>query len=211
MLERSGHPGPFWRGVVSQPFGVLQYGRTRCYLLEGAYGIVMHDTDLAGTLPALRRAMHAKGLSPSDVRHLMCTHFHPDHMGQAQDLVELGVQLVVWDVQTAHVHDADKVYRSWGTRGFKPVDDAMVAVLPLCQSGEFLARVGISGRALATPAHSADSVSLALDDGNAFVGDLCPREQAALYPGPQYQADWALLEDAGARHVHFAHWPDEEL
>lgn len=189
----------------------LEYGRTRCYLLLGSRRNVMLDTDLAGTMPALLGALRAHGLGLADVAYLMVTHFHPDHMGLAQELVEKGVRLVVPGPQASHTHDADAVYRKWGRRDFVPVDDSATMPLPLADSRAFLASCGIAGEVLATPAHSADSVSVVLDSGDAFVGDLCPREQAPLYPDPAYERCWRDLLAHGARHIHFAHGLDEEV
>ncbi|HEY3473106.1 MAG TPA: hypothetical protein VGK56_00775, partial [Anaerolineales bacterium] len=39
---------------------------------------------------------------------------------------------------------------------------------------EFLARIGLRGDILHTPGHSDDSVTLILDEGCAFTGDLHP-------------------------------------
>lgn len=190
-------------------FVTLEYGRTRCYLLRGSAHNVMVDTDLASTMPALMAALREHGLAIADVDHLMVTHFHPDHTGLARQLQDAGVRLVVWGPQASHVHDADGVYRKWGRRDFTPVD-AAARVLPLEQSRDFLAGCGIDGEVLSTPGHSPDSVSVVLDSGDAFVGDLCPSEQAALFPDPAYGRSWKTLLERGARRVHFAHWPDEE-
>lgn len=40
------------------------------------------------------------------------------------------------------------------------------------ESRPFLKKLGIEGEIIRTVSHSADSVSLILDDGNCFVGDL---------------------------------------
>lgn len=191
-------------------FVTLKYGRTRCYLLRGSACNVMVDTDLAGTMPALMAALHEHGLSVADAGRLMVTHFHPDHMGLARALQNAGVRLVVWGPQVSHAHDADGVYRKWGRCDFHPVDDGAAQVLPLARSRDFLAGCGIAGRVLATPGHSPDSVSVVLDSGDAFVGDLCPSEQAALFPDPAYELSWKTLLEHGAKRVRFAHWPDEE-
>src|SRR5260370_1294944 len=42
------------------------------------------------------------------------------------------------------------------------------------ESRALLARLGIGGEIVPTPGHSDDSVSLVLDDGSAFTGDLTP-------------------------------------
>lgn len=109
---------------------------------------------------------------------------------------------------THDAHDAGGTYRKWARRDFAPVDDA-ARVMPLEQSRDFLVGCGIVGEVLSTPGHSPHSVSVVLDSGDAFVGDLCPSEQAALFPDPAYWRSWETLLEHGARRVHFAHWPNE--
>ena len=48
-------------------------------------------------------------------------------------------------------------------------------ILKLEESRRFLARIGLHGEILHTPGHSDDSVTLILDAGFAFTGDLPPR------------------------------------
>jgi glyoxylase-like metal-dependent hydrolase (beta-lactamase superfamily II) len=47
--------------------------------------------------------------------------------------------------------------------------------LKIKDSRKFLASLGIAGEIIATPGHSEDSVTLILDEGSAFTGDLPPR------------------------------------
>ena len=57
-----------------------------------------------------------------------------------------------------------------------------------------------------TPGHSDDSVSLLLDDGPVFTGDLTP-----LLIGSEDQAvvaaSWRTLRERGATHVYPGHGP----
>ena len=74
-----------------------------------------------------------------------------------------------------------------------------------------LGRIGIAGEILHTPGHSDDSVSLLLDDGSVFTGDLTPpglvvESQAALV-----NASWHLLREHGATRVYPAHGPIRPL
>jgi endoribonuclease LACTB2 len=58
------------------------------------------------------------------------------------------------------------------------LDDNLI--LSFLDSREFLSRLGMEGEIIPTPGHSDDSVSLILDEGMAFTGDL---------PGPTWGAD----------------------
>ncbi len=77
-----------------------------------------------------------------------------------------------------------------------------------------LDKFGVKGRAIHTPGHTAGSLSLLLDTGEAFVGDLCAK--APLFSGGSYvpffgdsreevYASWRRLLDAGATVFHADH------
>lgn len=93
----------------------------------------------------------------------------------------------------------------------KPVDKyveitmAGNIVVPCQESRALLARIGIAGEILPTPGHSDHCVSLLLDDGSVFTGDLPP--EAAAFDNPTALASWRFLRDRGARRVHPARGP----
>lgn len=72
-------------------------------------------------------------------------------------------------------------------------------------------KCGIDGEILSTPGHSECSVSYILDNGEAFVGDLYPMEQVALYDNPVLTESWRKLKQANIKIIHFAHYPDEKI
>jgi hypothetical protein len=63
-----------------------------------------------------------------------------------------------------------------------------------------LRHLGISGTVMALPGQSVDSIGVALDDGNAFVGGQRPvallAVTRALQPGRR-SGRWSLLQAAG--------------
>ena len=64
------------------------YGNTKCYLINNK---IMIDIDCAGTLQNFFRCIKKEGLEIKNIEHLIITHFHPEHMGIAQDIDELGI------------------------------------------------------------------------------------------------------------------------
>ena len=62
------------------------------------------------------------------------------------------------------------------------------------ESAEFLSRLGIKGKVIHTPGHSDDSISLILDDGAAFVGDLNPLYELELHRGTEIEKSWNRIE-----------------
>ena len=78
--------------------------------------------------------------------------------------------------------------------------------LQTAQSRPFLDKLGLAGEIILTPGHSDDSVSLILDSGAAFTGDL-PPESVAGYQGPAGLESWERIRAHGAHTIYPAHGP----
>ena len=74
------------------------------------------------------------------------------------------------------------------------------------ESRAFLLDLGIGGEILHTPSHSADSISLLLDDGCCIVGDLEPLAYLEAYESnPALQADWQKILQHHPKRILYAH------
>ncbi len=189
----------------------LKYGNTKCYLLKGTQKNLLIDTDWAGKLPQFFNELGKKHLKVQDIDYLLITHYHPDHMGLTTDLMKLGVQLVIMDCQKDYVHQSDYIFQKEKNPYFQPIDDQQAKQLNLSGSQYFLNQCGIGGKILSTPGHSIDSISVVLDSGEAFVGDLYPQEQVPLYHDKILSRSWQNLISQGARFVYFAHYANERV
>jgi len=141
----------------------------------------------------------------------MVTHYHPDHMGIAAELMDLGVKLVIFDVQLPYVHFSDSIYAKEKNCPFKPIDESKAVVLTCAESREFLARLGIAGEVIHTPGHSEDSVSLILDDGRAIVGDLPPYAALTAIDDEKVQGSYNNILSRGVSHLHYGHMVSESV
>ena len=182
----------------------LKYGNTNTFYLNG----LLVDTDYAGTLGAFYKAMKKNGIELKDIKYVLATHYHPDHMGIIGELTERGAELLLIDVQKDHVHFSDGIFKRDGLP-FTPADEARATVISCGDSRAFLARLGISGEIIPTPSHSPDSVSLVLDDGDCFVGDLEPVEYIEAYEDNRpLRRDWERLLSFHPKRVFYAHVPE---
>ena len=66
----------------------LKYGNTNTFLIPCSGGYLLLDTDYAGTLSAFYRAIKQAGIRVSDIRFVLATHYHPDHMGLIPELMK---------------------------------------------------------------------------------------------------------------------------
>ncbi len=185
----------------------LKYGNTNTFFIRG----LLVDTDYAGTLPAFYRALKQNGLTVRDIRYVLATHYHPDHMGLIGELVKQGVRHLVIDVQSDALHASDYIFER-DRLPFVPLRKEDATVISCAESRVFLSRLGVASEIIPTPSHSPDSVSLVLDDGSCIVGDLEPYEYLEAYAdNPQLKADWARILSFQPKRIFFAHAPEKTL
>lgn len=162
----------------------IPMGFDQCYLLQGE-GCVLVDAGAPGHAGVLKGALDRLRIRPERVGLVVITHGHWDHMGSARAIKGLtGARIAM------HRHDARWLeggekrlppgITSWGRwlmrfhRVFLPlirIPGVEVDIL-LDDEGMDLAPYGVPGRVVHTPGHTPGSVSVLLDSGEAFVGDL---------------------------------------
>ncbi len=190
----------------------LKYGNTNTFFIPGKSGGLLIDTDYAGTLQAFFRALKTNHLELDDISYVMPTHCHPDHVGLIGELQKLGVRLLLIDTQLATVHFPDEILGRDKHLRYVSIDENQVTVIPCDESREFLRSIGIEGAIISTPSHSEDSVSVILDGGECFVGDLEPYEYLDGYDdNPQLENDWDLILSMKPKRILYAHANEKVL
>ena len=190
----------------------LRYGNTNTYFISGEQGGLLIDTDYAGTLPGFFRSIKSAGISVKDISYVIATHYHPDHMGIIGELQKLGVKPLLIDIQEATIRFSDRIFSREGRHEYIPIDKSAATIINCESSREFLRSIGISGEIIHTPSHSTDSISIILDDGSCFVGDLEPIEYLAAYDhNNELQGDWEHIKSYEPRHIYYAHANDKEI
>ena len=150
-------------------------------VLHGPGGAAIIDPGPTSTLPTLRAALAAAGLSVGDVRTLLLTHVHLDHAGAAGTLAHENPSLRVFvhEKGARHLVDpskllasaaqlfGDQMDRLWGE--VRPVPETALVIL---RGGERIAAGGRELDVAYTPGHASHHVSFFSNDiGIAFVGD----------------------------------------
>jgi len=184
----------------------LKYGNTNTFFIRGMNGNLLLDTDYAGTLPAFYRAIKEHNIKISDITYVLATHYHPDHIGLVSELMNQGVKLLVIDTQYSHIHFADAILGRDHSLAYEPIHEDNAIIISTAESRAFLANIGIDGEIIATTSHSADNISLILDSGECFVGDLEPIEYLAAYEqNEKLKYDWELVMRYTPKTIYYAH------
>lgn len=179
------------------------YDSTNYYLIESKSGKLLVDCGWPGTLPKLKAELKRKGISLGEIKYLLATHFHPDHAGLTQELKNQGIKLLLLEPQIDFVPQLTEFFKT-KTYPYVEIKRNDNLILRLEESREFLAGVGLSGEILHTPGHSDDSVTLILDEGFAFTGDLPPR---FMIPNEDQtsQESWAKIYQHKITRIHPGH------
>lgn len=186
----------------------LKYGGTNTYFVNG----LLIDTDYAGKLPVFFGEIKKNGIATTDIKYVLATHYHPDHMGLISELTELGVTLLLMEHQLEYVHFSDGIFRREPHLIYKPIDESKAVVVSRKDSGDFLRGMGIQGEMIPTKSHSSDGLAVILDDGNCFVGDLEPLEYLGAYEdNPALKSDWELILSYDPKTIYYGHANERRL
>ncbi len=149
------------------------YQSTNYYLIEIKSGKLLVDCGWPGTLLQFSAELKRKGIALQDIKYLLVTHFHPDHAGMTQELKKLGIKHLLLDVQVDFIPQLTEFFKT-KSYPYVQIQTNDSINLQLSESRKFLAQIGLAGEIIHTPGHSDDSVTLILDEGFAFTGDLHP-------------------------------------
>jgi glyoxylase-like metal-dependent hydrolase (beta-lactamase superfamily II) len=180
------------------------YASTNYYAVTAGRSYVLVDVGWPGTLPKLRHALDRAGIALSAIGHLLVTHYHPDHAGLAEEVKRAGVRLIVLEPQHPAIPQLGTYMKP--EHHYQPItlDDCLIT--SFAESRALLHRLGLAGEVIATPGHSDDSVSLVLDDGLAFTGDLPPPHMAPDDSGT-VERSWEAIRAHGAHTAYPGHGP----
>ena len=184
---------------------LLKYSNTNTYLIEGEKGSILFDTGWAGTFNEFCRALGETGKRLQDISYILISHFHPDHMGIAQEIADKGPVIVIPSLQKEFVHYPDIIFAKDSRVRYEPVEDEKLKIIDIDESRAFLESVGISGEIFHTPGHSDDSISLWLDEGKLFVGDLNPLYELEMHRGTEIERSWNMLLKLCPEEVYYGH------
>lgn len=183
-------------GYRSTNFWVISAGRAR----------LLVDLGWPGMVGTLRANLKRLGIPLAELRGGLATHYHIDHAGAAEDLKRLGMPLLVLAEQAAALPQMKR----WA----KPQDnyteitlEGNVTLTCAASRAWLHTHLGLAGEIVSTPGHSEDSVSLVLDEGAVFTGDLPPLPLEGQPSAEAARASWRRLRALGATRIYPGHGP----
>ena len=210
---------------------VIRLGITCVYLIPGKAGYLLIDAGSRGKAPVFLSALSRHGISPRQIRLIIITHVHYDHVGSLQAIRRYHCPCPVL------VHQAEADLLTQGRMvlppGTRPLTCCLIAlarrhprlaqrllrfdgVVPdrVIQGQVDLAQDGFDARVLSTPGHSPGSISVVTSSGQAFVGDLAinylPGDRGPFTPPfgdsvDRIRTSWRVLVDMGVKMIYPAH------
>ncbi|MEO8084504.1 MAG: MBL fold metallo-hydrolase [Ardenticatenales bacterium] len=187
------------------PIVNVGYRSTNFWVVGAGPSRLLIDIGWPGTLGLMRANLTRMGIPLSELRYAVATHYHIDHAGLAQELKQLGVPLLVLEPQAPWIPRMAR----WTKPQDHYVDITMHdnVTIPFTESRAVLERLGLAGEIVPTPGHSDDSVSVVLDNGAAFTGDLTHPAMVGDEDAAVVAASWQRLRDHGATTVYPGHGP----
>lgn len=179
------------------------YRSTKYWVLSRGRARLLVDLGWPGQLGALLAALRRLDVPIAEITHGLATHYHIDHAGCAEELKAHGMTLVVTPEQV----NAMPAMARWTKPAdrYVPITMRQTRVVAIAESRAFLETLNLDGEFVHTPGHSADSVSLVLDSGEAFTGDLTLPSMATEADATIVQASWAALAARGVTTVYGGH------
>lgn len=185
------------------------YRSTNYWVISAGSSRLLVDIGWPGSLGMMRANLARMDIPLQELRYALATHYHIDHAGLGQELKLEGVPLLVIDLQVSAI----PLMKTW----IKPQDNYVEITthdnitISIPESRPFLEKIGISGEIVHTPGHSDDSVSLLLDDGSVFTGDLTRPEFISMEDAAIVTESWRVLREIGATRVYPGHGPIRQI
>ena len=185
------------------------YRSTNYWVVSSGTSRLLVDLGWPGRMGELRANLRRMDIPLKEIRYGLATHYHIDHAGVAEELKQAGVPLLVVDLQVPAI----PLMKRWT----KPQDNYLEislhgnVTISCAESRALLAGIGIPGEIVHTPGHSDDSVSLLLDDGSVFSGDLTHPMMVGMEDPEVVAASWRTLQERGAARIYPGHGPVRQM
>ncbi len=202
---------------------IITLGITNCYLIKGEQGYILVDAGGLYKARSFVRKLRGLNIGPLDIKLIIVTHGHYDHVGSLAEIKELCKAKVAMTPFENDIVAQGQVVIPAGTNVIGRIVSRIGKIFYFLLKfkkveAEYLITddfplddFGVKGKVVLTPGHTKGSLSIILEDGQAIVGDLAmnkpigyifplfAEEPELIYPS------WRKLVDLGVNTVYPAH------
>ncbi len=213
----------------------IKVGVDNCYLVQDE-GLILIDGGSPGAFRDFCKGIQRIGVNPKEIGAVVITHCHWDHIGCAKAIKDCTEAKIIVHINEKNILEEGRYLMppgvtTWGKiLGYLFEKWSQKFEIGPCEAdiligdnNQSLSDFGINGKIVFTPGHSFGSISVVLDSGDAFVGDMAMNSiPMTIKPSlPIFAEDiltlnksWKKLIDMGIKTVHPAHgksFPVEKL
>lgn len=169
----------------------ITYNSTNYYLEPCNNGFLLIDAGWSGKGEVFKKELNMLGIQPKQIKYILLTHHHYDHVAIVQELKTLtNAKLIVHERQIPYLETGvtndryirqynrvlwliDKLTKPFIKYTYPPISiDNSDIIIDTDINDSILRSIGVFGKIISTPGHSSDSISVLLDSGTVYVGDL---------------------------------------
>ncbi len=205
---------------------IIKIGICNCYIVSDE-GTIVIDAGMPGNCDKFLKGLNKNGITPEEIKAIIITHCHWDHIGCANKIKELtGAKIIV------HKNEKDILEQGktsmppgvtrWG-KIFGPLVERLSkrytleptkVDIVIREEDYSLKEFGIKGKIIFTPGHSSGSISVVLNSEEAFVGDaamngfpltISPNFPIFAEDMAAVKKSWQKLISIGVKKIYQAH------
>lgn len=169
----------------------ITYNSTNYYLEPCSNGFLLIDAGWHGKVEKFKNGLKMLGVKPDEIKYILLTHHHHDHVAIVQELKTItNAKLIVHKKQIPYLERGvtntvdikqynralrliDRFTKPFIKYNYPPITiNNYDTIMSDDINDNILRNIGVEGKIVSTPGHSNDSVSILLDNGTAYVGDL---------------------------------------
>lgn len=169
----------------------ITYNSTNYYLEPCNNGFLLIDAGWYGKGEKFKKELKILGIKPEQIKYILLTHHHHDHSAIIQELKDLSnAKLIVHEKQIPYLEKGitnskklkqynwmlwliDKLSKPFIKYNYPPISITNSDIIIDTDADDSILRsIGVLGKIVLTPGHSSDSISVLLDNGTTYVGDL---------------------------------------
>ncbi len=145
------------------------------FVIFGERNIYLIDSGVADSGNTILDYIRQNGYSISDIKTLILTHSHPDHIGSARNIKEKSnCEVLAHEGEKEWIENIEKQFSDRPVPGFKSFVSESVKIDKLIKDNDLVElEEGLSIKVIHTPGHSAGSISLLFENEGVLICGDC--------------------------------------